>query len=552
MKSVIVESNQLTKVYSKASDCRFDLYEEIVGGHVLQSLREQKREKLFCDVSIQCEGGQVKAHRCVLYAVSGYCRTLFMGSLPPTYENGILIMELDLFSYDTVTVFIDLVYGAEASKVSEVDVGELLRLADFLQVAEYMMTDILRQIIDKANCLKLYDLSISYNCFPLQKVLESYICNKLEDLGERSSWDLSETSMSRLRQNPLYLELSCTVAMETNTIAMETNTIDLKYMLIACERYLSSPSTKCKTWSTENDECFVHDEVYFSQVEREILYFIFQYELYAIISISKDFSYNIYKYNQQWRHFKKVLSLTRRTYSTPTEIPLPSQLPEVMVKMVIPSLLHEHIFLLCWPKWLSSPGNDLWILKVTLGRQCNPTIELEERITGITRHYSVLCASRLYFLYQSQYHVYDFDTRSTMHHELTALQVDEEIYCRWRYCAFQNIIYAFVVMPELDKMQVLSLNEDGNCWTILSEHDIKPGVVAIYAVSVPNSAQPNDLFLILCLNLPEDELLEDEYVKAIYQYDPHCKHLTLWKEYKFINPNPNYLEHLFVPDYLSI
>ena len=105
---LVVETRKLTKIGSEMKlDC--------VGKPILQSLREQRRKNLLCDVSIQCGKEHISAHRCVLYSMSKYCRTLFTGSIPPTYRGGILIMDLNLFSSDAVVVLLDLIYGEETS-----------------------------------------------------------------------------------------------------------------------------------------------------------------------------------------------------------------------------------------------------------------------------------------------------------------------------------------------------------------------------------------------------------------------------------------------------
>ena len=70
----------------------------------------------------------------MLYAVSDYCRTVFQGSFPAKCTNGIITINLDPFSFNTVQIFVNLIYGEKVCETSDVDAVELFRLADYLQV----------------------------------------------------------------------------------------------------------------------------------------------------------------------------------------------------------------------------------------------------------------------------------------------------------------------------------------------------------------------------------------------------------------------------------
>ena len=92
-------------------------------------------------------------------------------------------MDLNLFPPDTVELFMDLIYGEETSKVSSIDVGNLLRLADYLQVPDIILTEILQTVISSKNYLILHELALSYNCNRLRRVFEWYISNNLKNIN---------------------------------------------------------------------------------------------------------------------------------------------------------------------------------------------------------------------------------------------------------------------------------------------------------------------------------------------------------------------------------
>ena len=223
---------------------------DFIGKPLLKSLRKQKREVILCDVSIKCRNKQLPAHRCVLYAVSKYCRTLFTGSLPPIYRNGMAIMDLDLFSYDTVQYFIDFIYSEENNSFYEIDAVELFRLMDYLQVSANIITEILRYFISTTNCIKLHELALSCNYLSLQEILESYISNNLKELIGSPAWALSENALSSLQKNPVYLSQPAEII---GADAKEIlNNIYVRYSLVSYQKKFHI-SAKSRTWSVKND-----------------------------------------------------------------------------------------------------------------------------------------------------------------------------------------------------------------------------------------------------------------------------------------------------------
>lgn len=525
MESILIESSQLFDIACKRST-------GIVGKPILQSLREQRREKNLCDVIIQCGNEEIVAHKCVMYAVSKYCRTLFTGSLPATYREGLLIMDLGLFSSDTVEVFIDLVYGEQSSKIREIDVAELLRLGDYLQVSVNILTDSLRNLIDTKNCIKLFESSLLYNCLPLQKILESFICYNLRELFDGNSLNLSDNAVFTLRKNPLYL--SQPVELIGADAKKHFENIDFGYRLITYDRFLQAKA-ESRTYSLINDlevELTVHKERG-RHVHVTIRYFIFQSEFYVIIPDCKE-SFIIYKYNQERKEFFRKLSPKDCDYSNRSDlVQLPLELPELTVHMVVTSVSEEDVFIL-----FESDAPDLWIMKLRFGRGCKKTIDLEKRITDVYSFDICVCKRSLYLLRSSDYTSYNFDSRSTTMYELHDF-LPQLQYPSHRYCAFQNEIYRFTVVSDHSdpnvKVIVSCLNEKDSCWTFASEHIIWFRTVDSWVMS-----SPNELYLVLVVS--DDPCIDDR----IYRYDPYSKTLLFWKEVYL-----SHEEHIFVPDYLN-
>ena len=553
MGSLLVNSIHLTLKASKSIT-------DVVGKPFLKSLKEQRRENILCDVSIHCGNEQIAAHRCILYALSGYCRTLFTGSIPPTYRDGMLIMDLGLFSSDTVKVFIAFLYGEVFSKVGDVDIAELLKLGDYLQLPPNFLTEILRDIISTENCVRLFEFALIYNCCPLRKIVESFICNHLHELFnllrdddddgdeviESYTLELSEDALSSLLSNPLYLAQP--VEMIGATAKDTSNNIDIGYKLIT---YYSdqSPQMECLTWCVEsNKKMTVHNVGVYDRKGNSIDYFVFQYELYAIISVSSVVDYSIYKYNLQKRRFCPVLYLSDHASAIPNyiqilphSIQLPPEFPKIVMGFEIVPLCEEKICILFRPS-----GPDVWLLKLSFGLMKQPGFELERIVTGMDSYRSsIFCKRSLYFFKYTKYVTYNFDSRSITCYELQGLlDEDEPDYCS--YCEFQNIIYLFVESDDFDesdkiqnKIKVYYLNEEDLCWVFLSEHDIPASIIEFVTTS-----SNKEMVLALTINLSKNEDVDD-FKRLIGRYDPDNKELTLAELLEFESSGDHCL---FVPE----
>ena len=125
-----------------------------------------------------------------------------------------------------------------------------------------------------------------------------------------------------------------------------------------------------------------------------MVYFVFQYELYAINTGSNSDTYWIYKYDHRGKTFSIAVGLSRKKYHWHGILKLPSNLPEVEVSMVITSISEESIFIL-----FSTEDSDVWLMKLNLGKIGQPSIQLENQFVDLDRYRCiVLCRKNLYFL----------------------------------------------------------------------------------------------------------------------------------------------------------
>ena len=532
MKPLVIQSKQLFEVASKKTI-------DIFGKPILQSLNKQRRNKVLCDVSIHCGNEQIVAHRCVLYAVSEYCRTLFTGSLPPIYKDGMLKMELSLFSAHSVKVFIELIYGQINSKITMVDVSELMRLSDYLQVSADILTEIFRHLISTENCLRLYELSLLCFSHPLQRILESFICSNLPELVENFALELSDFALSTLSNNPLYftqpVELIGVAAKE------KSRNFDVGYRLITYDMAINAEAEN-KTWSAINDvevEMTVYKETKSHIDGSYIFYFYFHQELHAITS--RPNFYEIYKYHQHKKGFSRMFFICEDHENTPEFVKLPTILPpELRVSMVVTSMSEDYIFIL-----FEYEGPGLWLMKLKFNKTCKPAINLEKFFVGLDNCDKLFCKRSLYFMTLSVYCKYNIDSRSSTRHELKLQDLaDQDHSSSCSYCEFKNVIYLFIVSEDVVKdeykVKIYSLDEEHSLWVFCSDHVIKSKLSEWQVIS-----SPSEIYLIL--HVDEDFKDVDDAIDRIYHYDPRSKTLCLSKE---VNLSGD--EHLFVPDYLVI
>ena len=161
-----------------------------LGDYMMRSLREQRTNKILCDVVVQSGGKKFYVHKSVLYAYSLYCRKLFVGSFPPPIKNGQILIDLNCFSENVVQVLIDLMYGDKKGDIVDVDLEELIKLTDFLQADcdIKLITEILRNLLNGDNCLELYKLACTFNFHNLQTVIVTYISDNARRIISSDEW----------------------------------------------------------------------------------------------------------------------------------------------------------------------------------------------------------------------------------------------------------------------------------------------------------------------------------------------------------------------------
>ena len=94
------------------------------------------------------------------------------------------------------------------------------------------------------------------------------------------------------------------------------------------------------------------------------------------------------------------------------------------------------------------------------------------------------------------------------------------------------------------RLEVYFLDEQDDCWTTHSKHDIEKELISIKDIRAVTSL--NDMFVILDIDNTREQFKHDNDMTYIYSYEPCSKELVLWKEFGF----ELHKQYMFVPDHL--
>ena len=152
----------------------------VIGDHIWKSLREQRKQKQFCDVQISCGSIKEYAHRCFLSSICPYFKTFFSKS--KTHEGQYYQVDLSDFSHDTVKLFLDILYGQEETVDLCIELEDLLQLIDYLHadICIDIFAENLLSMVNVDNCLRLYELSTKFNSKKLKTISMVFIADNIK------------------------------------------------------------------------------------------------------------------------------------------------------------------------------------------------------------------------------------------------------------------------------------------------------------------------------------------------------------------------------------
>ena len=139
---------------------------------VLSVLRDFRRTKKFCDITLKCGERNFYAHCCVLAAVSPFYLAMFRSGMSEVYSD-VKTVDLAFLSVSpgAVGVILDYIYG-EVIEIDFENVFELLVVADYM-----ILNQLKKQLCDYlGEWLTLEEPDL---CFKIRRAAEMYGCKEL-------------------------------------------------------------------------------------------------------------------------------------------------------------------------------------------------------------------------------------------------------------------------------------------------------------------------------------------------------------------------------------
>ena len=120
---------------------------------LVNKLNELRKDNTLCDVTLQIEGQNFSAHRCVLLAASPYFRSLFTSGFKENKDSVIVLQDTKPAVLSEALRFI---YTGEAL-VNATNAHDLVKIGDYLLIPRLKMkvSKYLEECIDVTNCLAL-------------------------------------------------------------------------------------------------------------------------------------------------------------------------------------------------------------------------------------------------------------------------------------------------------------------------------------------------------------------------------------------------------------
>ena len=139
---------------------------------LVDKLNELRKDNNLCDVTLQIEGQNFSAHRCVLSAASQYFRSLFTSGFKENKDFTIVLQDTKPAVLSEALRFI---YTGEAL-VNATNAQDLVKIADYLLIPRLKtkVSEYLEECIDVTNCLALESFADKFGCESLKQAASEF------------------------------------------------------------------------------------------------------------------------------------------------------------------------------------------------------------------------------------------------------------------------------------------------------------------------------------------------------------------------------------------
>ena len=139
---------------------------------LVDKLNELRKDNTLCDVTLQIEGQNFSAHRCVLSAASPYFRSLFTSGFKENKDSTIVLQDTKPAVLSEALRFI---YTGEAL-VNATNAQDLVKIADYFIIPRLKtkVSKYLEECIDVTNCLALESFADQFGCESLKQAASKF------------------------------------------------------------------------------------------------------------------------------------------------------------------------------------------------------------------------------------------------------------------------------------------------------------------------------------------------------------------------------------------
>ena len=145
--------------------------------------KEFRDDGVLCDVTVKCRDTTYDAHKCILSVASPYFQALFTTMMTVDANSGdTTVVDLSDYSNNTVETLLDFMYASE--HVTDLNVAEILRLAEFLQYdwLVSVLVHSVRPLINVNNCYTWYEVAKTSGVKVLTTLTKSVIMSNIGEL----------------------------------------------------------------------------------------------------------------------------------------------------------------------------------------------------------------------------------------------------------------------------------------------------------------------------------------------------------------------------------
>lgn len=164
------------------------------------SIAALRKDEKLCDITIQVEETQFKAHKIVLAGSSPYFEAMFAGELEESRQSTVIIHDI---SPHIMSMLLDYCYTSTI-EITQDNAQELLPAAGILQLnwVREMCCEFIHHQLDSTNCLGIRCFADTHSCLTLQEAADVYAQQHyLEVLDSREFLELNSEDLATLLES---------------------------------------------------------------------------------------------------------------------------------------------------------------------------------------------------------------------------------------------------------------------------------------------------------------------------------------------------------------